>query len=112
MPSALSGLVRRVRESRLGRLSFRTKLVVAFAGLACVTAAVVLHQAWRTGRRAQIEGLRRLLEAVASSVAPGVDGDEHVRLAALAREAETDADAKRRLLHDPAYRSLRALAER
>lgn len=59
------------------KTSFRTKLVLALCGLSFLTAAVVLHAAWRRARESQIENLRRLLEAVAAAVAPTIDGDAH-----------------------------------
>ena len=59
------------------KTSFRTKLVLALCGLSFLTAAVVLHAAWRRARESQIDNLRRLLEAVAAAVAPTIDGDAH-----------------------------------
>jgi len=59
------------------KTSFRTKLVLALCGLSFLTAALVLQGAWRRAREAQIEHLRRLLEAVAAAVAPTIDGDAH-----------------------------------
>lgn len=59
------------------RTSFRAKLVLALCGLSFLTAAVVLHAAWRRAREAQVGNLRQLLEAVAAAVAPTIDGDAH-----------------------------------
>jgi serine phosphatase RsbU (regulator of sigma subunit) len=89
----------------LPRFSFRTKLVIALAGLSFLTAAVVLHLAWRRGRENQLKNLRGLLEAVTSAVAPGIDGDAHAKLQAT--EATRAAT-----LADPFFRSLRALGAR
>jgi serine phosphatase RsbU (regulator of sigma subunit) len=82
--------------------SFRTKLVVAFVALAVVTAAVMLHQAWRRARAAQLEDLRVLLRTTTSTIAPEVDGDAHERL---------DPKAPG-VLADPEFLRLRALAAR
>ena len=60
--------------------SFRTKLLVAFVGLAVGTAAAVLHQAWRHAREAQLEELQELLKATTAAIAPGIDGDAHAAL--------------------------------
>lgn len=59
------------------KTSFRTKLVLALCGLSFLTAAGVLYATWRRARDAQVESLRRLLEAVAAAVAPTIDGDAH-----------------------------------
>jgi serine phosphatase RsbU (regulator of sigma subunit) len=82
--------------------SFRTKLVAAFLALAVVTAAVVLHQAWRRARDGQLEDLRVLLQTTTSSIAPEIDGDAHERLDPTAPD----------VLRDPALLRLRELAAR
>ena len=61
-------------------VSFRTKLLLAFVGLAVLTAAAVLHQAWQKSRAAQLEELQELLKATTAAIAPGIDGDAHAAL--------------------------------
>lgn len=68
---------RSLRSRAIRPLTFRAKLILALCGLSFLTAALVLHAAWRRARETQVEALRHLLEAVAAAVAPEIDGDAH-----------------------------------
>jgi serine phosphatase RsbU (regulator of sigma subunit) len=78
------------------RISFRTRLALAFVALALTTAAILLHLAWRRGRETQLEGLRSLLLATSRVAAGDVDGDAHAAI-----PLRPDAAA------DPRYRALK-----
>ena len=79
------------------RISFRTRLALAFVALSLATAALLLQLAWRRSKEAQLDGLRSLLLATARVAAAEVDGDAHAAIP-LAKEA----------VLDPRYQALKA----
>lgn len=78
------------------RISFRTRLLLAFVGLSFATAAILLVLAARGARETQLEGLRALLLTTARLAAAGIDGDAHAAI-----PARPDAAS------DPRYRALK-----